>query len=255
MIGRSLAWGPIVILDLRSKAWFLLFQVGEDQRLSGRSKDMEKALSIGIKRGFTEEKLKRIREPKVKQDEGGYYIYTVNEGVKVYVEDFYSFLEGVEIACLNDLRSLKEKMLHCDLKCDETLAYYLARKIIAEVILKNVYGYYGDDSSLAVIMSPWCFGTVVLEKVATYKERLSQGEVPDVNLRESPYHVLRYVDEIHKKTTQELLGLPPEAFRYKWQYTELLKNFVKVFSGIRQNLTEILTLVNEYHRETGEELS
>lgn len=216
---------------------------------------MEKTLSIGISRGFTEEKLERIKEPRVKKDEGGYYVYTVNEGVKVHIGDFYSFLEQVEIACLNDLRSLKEKMLRCDPKCDETLAYYSARKIIVEVILKNVYGYYGDDSSLAVIMSPWCFATVVLEKVINYRERLSRGAVPDVNLRESPYHVLRYIDEVHKRTILDMLGLPPEALRYKWQYTELLKSFVKVFSNVHDNLANILALVREYHEESSEQLT
>ncbi|NIM97074.1 MAG: hypothetical protein GTO24_02980 [candidate division Zixibacteria bacterium] len=216
---------------------------------------MERTLSIGIKRGFTEDKLRRTKEPTVKKDEGGYYVYTVNEGVKVYIGDFYSFLERVETDCLNDLRSLKEKMLRCDVKCDETLAYYSARKIIVEVILKNVYGYYADDSSLAVIMSPWCFGTVVLEKVMNYKERLSQGTAPDVNLRESPYHVLKYVDEIHKRTILDMLGLPPEAFRYKWQYTELLKGFVKVFSDVRDNLANILALVREYYQESSEQLT
>lgn len=216
---------------------------------------MEKTLSIGVKRGFTGEKLERIKEPRVKKDERGYYVYTVNEGVRVYLEDFYSFLEGVEIACLNDLRSLKEKMLHCDPGHDETLAYYSARKIIVELILKNAYGYYGDDSSLAVVMSPWCFGTVVLEKVINYKERLSQGEIPDANLRECPYYVLRYIDEIHKRTILDMLGLSPEAFRYKWQYTELLKSFVKVFSNVHDNLANILALVREYRQESGEQLT
>jgi hypothetical protein len=216
---------------------------------------MEKTLSIGIRRGFTEDKLKRIREPKLKNDEGGYYIHTVNEGVKVYLEDFYAFLEGVEGACLSELRSLRTKMGNRDPKGDETQAYYCAKKIIVEVVLKNVYGYYGDDSSLAVIMSPWCFGTVVLDKVINYKERLSRGEAPDVNLQESPYLVLRYIDEIYKKAILDVLKLPPEAFRYKWQYTEFLKRFVKVFSNIQDNLASILSLVKEYHEETDDQLA
>ncbi|MGB2769573.1 MAG: hypothetical protein WBC88_07580, partial [Candidatus Zixiibacteriota bacterium] len=108
---------------------------------------MEKTLSLGIKRGFSEEKLRKTNEPKVKKDDGGYYLYTVNEGAKVYFEDFYAFLEGVEGKSLKELKGLKEKIECCDAKCEETQAYYYARKIIIEVVLKNAYGYYGDDST------------------------------------------------------------------------------------------------------------
>lgn len=213
--------------------------------LFGKDQKMEKTLSIGIKRGFSNEKLKKLREPKVREDERGYYIYTLNENVKVYFEDFYSFLEEVERVCLSELRRLREEITNCDSKCEEARAYYCARKIIAEVVLKNAYGYYGDSSTLGVIMSPWCFATVVLEKVENYKERLTRGELPDVNLPECPYLVLRYIDEIYKKTLLEIFELPPEAFSLKWQYAELLKHFTKVLSDIHNNLSNILSLVQE----------
>jgi len=209
---------------------------------------MEKSLSIGIKRGFSDQTLNKLREPKVKKDEAGYYIYTVNENAKVYFEDFYAFLEEVERRCMSELRSLKEKVENCDPKCEETRAFYCARKIIVEVVLKNVYGYYGDDSTFAVIMTPWCFGTVVLEKVENYKERLSRGELPDVNLPEYSYFVLRYIDEIYKKTLLELLELPSEAFSIRWQYTQLLKRFSQVFSNVYANLANIFELVKEYNQ-------
>jgi len=216
---------------------------------------MIKTLSIGIKRGFSNDKLRKIKEPKVKKDEGGYYLYTVNENVKVYFEDFYTFLEEVERRCLSELRSLKEKIASCDSKCEETRAYYCARKITVEVALKNVYGYYGDDSTLGVIMSPWCFGTVVLEKIENYKERLSRGEFPDINLPECPYLVLRYIDEIYKKTLLEIFKLPPEAFSLKWQYAELLKHFAKVLSNVHANLSNILSLVREYGEDSSDQLA
>lgn len=221
----------------------------------GKNDDMEKTLSIGIKRGFPNEKLKKTKEPKVKKNEGGYYIYTVNEGVKVYFEDFYTFLEGLERKCLTELRSLREKIDSCDPKREEICAYYCARKIIVDVVLKNVYGYYGDDSTLGVIMSPWCFGTVVLEKVENYKERLSRGELLDVNLPECPYLVLRYIDEIYKKTLLEICELPPEAFSLKWQYAELLKHFSRVLSNIHANLANILSLVREHRQDSSDQLT
>lgn len=212
----------------------------------------EKALTIGIKRGFPEEWLKRQKEPKIKKDERGYYIYTVNENAKVYFEDFYSFLEKVERKCLEELKGLNQKISNCDSKREETLAYYDARKIMVEVVLKNVYEYYEDNSNLGVIMSPWCFGTVILEKVENYKERLSKVELLNSNSKntsyppEFPYYVLRYIDEIYKKTLLEIFKFPDEAFSVKWQYTEILKRYSRVLSDITANLTDILSLVKEY---------
>jgi hypothetical protein len=240
---------------LKSRACFLLFGLMKRKAILGRFKAMEKTLNIGIKRGFSTDKLRKIKDPRVKKDQGGHYLNTVNENVKVYFEDFYSFLEKVEENCLDELRDLREKMLTCERKMEETQAYYCARKIVVEVILKNVYGYYGEDSSFAVIMSPWCFGTVVLEKIINYKERLARGEIPDVNLQGSPYKILRYVDEICKGTILDMLRLPPEAFLYKWQYTELLKNFAKVFAGIYENLANILSAVREQHQENSDSLT
>ena len=216
----------------------------------------EKTLSIGIKRGFPEERLKKQKEPKIKKDERGYYIYTVNENTKVYFEDFYNFLEKAERRCLEEMKSLREKMNNCHSNRQETLAYYNARKIIVEVVLKNVYGYYGDDSNLGMIMSPWCFGTVILEKVENYKERLSKGQLLDSNskntshLPEFPYYVLRYIDEIYKKTLLEIFEFPNEAFSVRWQYTEILKRYSVVLSDITATLTNILSLVREYRYDS-----
>lgn len=207
---------------------------------------MEKMLSIGIKRGFPEEWLKKQKEPKIRKDERGYHIYTVNEKTKVYFEDFYSFLEKVEGRCLDEMKDLRGKISDCDSKRQETLAYYNARKIILEVVLKNVYAYYGDNDNLGVIMSPWCFGTVILEKMESYKERLSKGQFFDSNFPEYPYYVLRYIDEIYKKTLLEVFEFPNEAFSVKWQYTEILKRYSRVLSDITANLTDLLSLVSEY---------
>jgi hypothetical protein len=156
---------------------------------------------------------------------------------------------------LSELKGLKEKIERCYEKREETRAYYCARKIIVEVILKNVYGYYGDDSTFGVIMTPWCFGTVVLEKIEVYKERLSRGELPDVNLPENPYLVLRYIDEIYKKTVLDLFELPLEAFSIKWQYTDLLKRLGGLFSDAYGNLADILALIKEYDPDLSDQLA
>ena len=78
---------------------------------------MEKILSIGRKRGFPNERLRNIKETKEQKDERGYYIYTVNEGAKVYFEDFYTFMEGLEGGCVSELISITGEMESCDKKC------------------------------------------------------------------------------------------------------------------------------------------
>jgi len=211
---------------------------------------MEKMLSTGIKRGFPERWLKKQKEPKIKRDEGGYYLFTVNENKKIYLEDFYAFLETTERRCLEEMKSLSEKMSNCNVDRQETLAYYNARKIIVEVVLKNVYEYYEDTSTLGVIMSPWCFGTVILEKVENQKARLSRAELLNSDLPEYPYYVLRYIDEIYKRTLLELFEFPEEAFRYRWQYTEVAKRCSKALSSITDTLTNILSLVKEYRSDS-----
>lgn len=48
-------------------------------------------LSAGIKRGFPKDRIASLKEPRIKRDEGGYYILTLNENIKVYFEDYYLF--------------------------------------------------------------------------------------------------------------------------------------------------------------------
>jgi hypothetical protein len=216
---------------------------------------MENTLLMGLKRGFSEERLKKQKEPKIKKDERGYYVYTVNENTKVYFEDFYNFLEKVERKCLGEIKSLREKISGCDSKREETLAYYQARRVIVELVLKSICSFYEDDSNLGVIMSPWCLGTVILEKVENYKERLSRGELLHSNLPEYPYYILRYMDEIHKKTLLEIFEFPNEAFSVKWQYTEILKRYSKKLSEITTALMNILSLVREYHYDSSERVA
>ena len=46
-------------------------------------------LSRICNRGFPEDKLEKIPEPKIKRDENGFYIVSISEGVKVYLDDYY----------------------------------------------------------------------------------------------------------------------------------------------------------------------
>ncbi len=203
-------------------------------------------LSNGIAPGFGDDKLRFFgSDPRVGKDEGGCYILSVNENVKVYFSDYYNFLQQVELRCLEEKEMLNAKLAQSDPKMAESIAYYRARKVVVDVVLKTVYSFYPESSNLAVVMTPWCFGTVVLERVEIYKERLSKGETTDPNIPDFPFFVLKYVEEIYKRTLLELFEFPEKAFSMRWQYTELLKRYSKVLSNVTTSLQNILSIVKK----------
>lgn len=202
--------------------------------------------STEIKRGFPAKRLSSQVEPRVKRDEGGHYIYTVSENIKVYFEDYYQFLEQVEDRALADLQDVKAKLAALGDEQEELTAYLFARRAILKVLLKTLYDFYSDSKNFGVIMSPWCFGTVVLEKVENYRERLSRGDVEAEELPDYPYDVVRYLDEIHRKVLLDLFQFPDQAFAMRWQYSELLKRYSKALSGITNSLHSVMMLVKSY---------
>jgi hypothetical protein len=206
----------------------------------------EKMLDGKFQRGFTIEKLKNTAEPKVHHDSGGFYINTLSENVKVYFDDYYLFLERVYEKCEKEIAELEDKLTNTSTECAETTSYYRARMIIIDLTLKSAKNFYVDGSNFGVIMTPWCFGTVVLEKIEIYRERLARGEVNDQNIPEYPYYVIKYIDEIYKKALLDLFDFPEEAFKMRWQYSELLKRYSKVLTNITQSLNSVLMVVKNY---------
>jgi hypothetical protein len=200
-------------------------------------------LSNGVERGFPLKWLSAVTEPRVYKDQAGYFIYSISENVKVYFEDFYRFLEETEKKCLVELGVLNFKINRTAVECQEALSYYKARKIIVEQLLKNVCSFYCDSTNLGVIMTPWCFGTVILEKIEIYKARLSKGEAVDQNLPDFPYDVFRYLDEVYQKSLLEIFGFPPQAFAVRWQYSELLKRYSQALNEVNTSLHQILQSV------------
>ncbi len=193
-----------------------------------------------FQRGFSYERLASTTEPKVRKDEGGFYIMTLSENTKVYFEDFYCFLERVyERACL-ERALLDEKIADTPLDHNETLAFYRARGVIIDQIKRGVIRFYADGSTFGVIMTPWCFGTVMLEKIEAYRERISRGEVEDPNIPDYPYYVVQYIDEINKITLLELFDFPEQAFQMRWQYSELLKKYSNILTSITGSLRSVL---------------
>lgn len=204
-----------------------------------------------MERGFPESRLKSQPEPRVKCDDEGYYIYTLSENVKVYFDEYYQFLELLATKCQIEHDRLAAQLADCNPKRSETLSYLRARKIITELILRTVHSFYTDGNNLGIIMTPWCFGTVMLEKVEIYRDRLSRGDVEDANIPEYPYDVVRYIDEIYRVTLLEILEFPPEAFNMRWQYTELIRRYSHALSNITTSLQSILTTVKDLDTQAG----
>jgi len=203
-------------------------------------------LSDNYNRGFSEDKLKTVHEPKVKYDGGGFYMMTISENVKVYFEDFYRFLENSYANCMKRLARIEQKMNSIDSDWTETHAYYTAERSILQIVAKNIRSFYTDGSNYGVVMTPWCFGTVVLEKVEAYRDRLAKGQVADEQTPDNPFYVIRYIDEIYKKTLLDLFEFPDEAFKMRWQYSELLKRYSKVLNNITGSLQSVMMIVKSY---------
>jgi hypothetical protein len=203
-------------------------------------------LADNYTRGFTEEKLKTIHEPRVKYDAGGFYIMTISESVKVYLEDYYVFLETAYDRCMTELTSLEQKLNSFGPEWTETVACLTAKLTIFQLVAKTIRSFYTDASNYGVIMTPWCFGTVMLEKVEAYRDRLTRGQVADEKLPENHYYVVRYMDEIYKKTLLDLFEFPEEAFRMRWQYSELLKRYSKALNNITGSLQSVMMMIKSY---------
>lgn len=200
----------------------------------------------GTRRGFPTESLSTRTEPRIKCDKGGFYVYTINENVKVYIDDYYRFLEKTESRAQKEQDRMIELLSTTSADRSETLAYYRARKLIVDLVLRTVRGFYGDSTNLGAIMSPWCFGTVTLEKLEIYKDQVARGEIDDPNIPEYPYFVLRYVSEAYRQTLLEIFEFPEKAFSMRWQYTELLKRYSQVLSNVTASLESVLNLVKKY---------
>ncbi len=143
-----------------------------------------------FQRGFSTERLAMTHEPKVRRDDHGHFIMSLSENSKVYFEDYYTFLKFVYTRSKSDQATIREKLATIPKDHAETIAFYRAKLVIIDVLQRAILRFYTDGSNLGVVMTPWCFGTVVLEKVEVYRDRLGKGEVDDPNVPEYP--VLRH---------------------------------------------------------------
>jgi hypothetical protein len=203
-------------------------------------------LDTKFQRGFTDDKLADNKELRIRKDDVGYFLMSLSENSKVYFDDYYRFLEMVYSRCLTERAQLDDKISTTSKDAVETLAYYRARGVIVDLVLQSVRRFYTDGSNMGVVMTPWCFGTVMLEKVEVYRDRLGKGEVRDANVPEFPYYVIQYIDEIYKAALLELFDFPEKAFQMRWQYSELLKKYSKILTNITDSLNSVLGMVRNY---------
>ncbi|MEW5796328.1 MAG: hypothetical protein AB1772_08185 [Candidatus Zixiibacteriota bacterium] len=196
--------------------------------------------------GFSAERLASTKEPKVRTDERGFYIMSLSENTRVYFEDFYSFLRLTHDRAAAARKALDECIAATASDNTETLAYYHAKGVIVDLLIRTIRRFYTDGSNLGVIMTPWCFGTVVLEKVEVYRDRLARGEVHDPNLVGYTYDVVRYLDEIYKVVLLELFDFPEKAFQMRWQYSEILRRYSGILADITTRLNSVLATVKNF---------
>jgi hypothetical protein len=197
-------------------------------------------------RGFSAERLAMITEPKVRRDDRGHYIMSLSENVKVYFDDYYAFLESTYDRCKAERIRLDAQLEKMDSSRSESISYYRARGVIVDLLMRTIRRFYVDGGNLGVVMTPWCFGTVVLEKVEVYRERLAKGEIQDPNVPEYPYYVVQYIDEIYKSALLEMFDFPESAFQMRWQYSELLKRYSRVLTDISGSLQNVLMSIKNY---------
>jgi hypothetical protein len=197
-------------------------------------------------KGFSPQRLASTKEPKIRKDDKGYYIMSLSENSKVYFDDFYRFLEMTYAKAKVERQRINEKLADTPPDRTESIAYYRAKGVIVDLLLRTIIKFYTDGANLGVVMTPWCFGTVVLEKVEVYRERLAKGEVHDPNIPDYPYYAIKYIDEIYKATLLELFDFPEKAFQMRWQYSELLKRYSKILTQITNSLQSVLMTIKNY---------
>jgi hypothetical protein len=171
---------------------------------------------------------------------------SLSENSKVYFDDFYRFLELTFAKASGEKERLTELLDQTPVTHEESIAFYRAKLVVVDVLLRTVRRFYCDGGNFGVVMTPWCFGTVVLEKIEVYKERLSRGDVADENIPDYPYYVIRYIEEIYKTALLELFDFPENAFHMRWQYSELLKRYSRILTNITDSLQSVLTTVKNY---------
>ncbi len=194
-------------------------------------------------RGFSPQTLTTMNDPRIRRDEHGEYIMSLSENSKVYFEDYYHFLRLAYERSAAERASLDEKIAQTPGNHLETLSFYRAKGVIIDLLMRTIRRFYTDGTNFGIIMTPWCFGTVVLEKIEVYRDRIAKGDVQDPNITDYPYYIVKYIDEIYRTALLELFDFPDTAFQMRWQYSELLKKYSKILTNITGSLQSVLSMI------------
>ncbi len=203
-------------------------------------------LANKTERGFSKQVLETMNDPRIRKDENGYYIMSLSENCKVYFEDFYQFLEMTYNRSSLERERITAKIATLSEKHPEMLAFFRARGVIVDMLMRTITRFYTDGTSFGIIMTPWCFGTVVLEKIEIYRDRINRGDVNEAIIPDYPYYVTKYIDEIHQTTLLEMFDFPEKAFQMRWQYAELLKKYSKILAGVTSSLQSVLSMIRSH---------
>jgi hypothetical protein len=124
-------------------------------------------LKNGMERGFTESELDQLwKQEIIGRDSRGYYIHTAYENDKVYFEDYYRFLEKIELKSLNMIESANWSISQED-KRDKLIRLY-AEKLILLKILDLIQIHYSHYEGLELVLSPeafWEYAALSIESI------------------------------------------------------------------------------------------
>ena len=107
----------------------------------------ENMLEGRFQRGFSPERLETTTDPRIRRDDKGYFVMSLSENSKVYFEDFYRFLELTYAAALTEKDTVRRRLIETRISHSETVAFYRAKAVILDLLLKNIRRFYTDGAN------------------------------------------------------------------------------------------------------------
>jgi len=201
---------------------------------------MEESLDMTLNEMYTKG-FNSTTDPLIQKDSVGYFIESLSENQVVYLDDYYRFLEIIHARCEKEIEKTRVQLIELvEADSPELTGYLSAKIIIQKHIVKTIIRFYTEKSLHGVIMTPWCFGTIMLEKVEVLTEKIRKGEVSGPDIGKYPFYVLQYLDEASKNILLDTFSFPPKAFECRWQYTTILKRYAEILEDIRTTLNRVI---------------
>lgn len=186
-------------------------------------------LKNGMERGFTEQELDQLWEQEIiGRDSHGYYVHNAYENDKVYFEDYYLFLEKIEVKSLNMIESANWSISKED-KRDKLIRLY-AEKLILLKILDLIQTHYSRYEGLELILSPkafWEYAALSIESIqdSIPRSRLEgNGDMKQVlaKAKEIYHDILSEVVEEFVRADQDRRGKELEREKDRQYFNQTL---------------------------------